>query len=243
MRKYAIITQSRCGYQLLTHLMNSNRSILGLGEIFSNKIEVRRKSLFNNRIHVLDEKGSAVGYVRNTLTNYANKSRKQIFGFKLNYTDCIENQNWSSLWDEIANNKWHIIHLTRSNALDRAISEKLANKQKRWNYKPYDTQVRITFKELEFHYNRSIKWQQKTNDRFRECPMYHLTYEELIRNKEDTCKKIQSFLGVKSQNLKCKLPKQRIGGQATFLINYRHLYSQCIIHPIYKKWLTDIPVI
>lgn len=28
--------------------------------------------------------------------------------------------------------------------------------------------------------------------------------------------------------------------QSKHLKNYRHLYSKCIVHPIYKKWLTDI---
>jgi LPS sulfotransferase NodH len=243
MRNFVIIAELRSGYQLLSTLLNSNPEILCFGEIFGRKREIRIKSLFNNQIPVLEDKDSAVAYVHNILTKQAENTHRKTFGFKLNYVDCLENENWLPLWDEIESNKWNVIHLRRLNILDRAISEKLAIKQWRWNYQQYDTQIRISFDELDFYYHRAKEWQEITNSRFQKCPIYDLTYEELTQQKNKTCEKLQNFLGVSPINLWSKMPKQRIGGQSTFLLNYRHLYSQCIKHPIYKHYLTDIPVI
>lgn len=243
MINFVIIAELRSGYQLLATLLNSNPELLCFGEIFGRKREVRIKSLFNNKIPVLENENSAVEYVHNILTKHAKYTNRKAFGFKLNYVDCLENQNWLPLWNEIEHNKWHVIHLKRLNILDRAISEKLAIKQWRWNHEQYDTKIRLTFDELEFYYNRAKEWQERTNNRFRECPIYNLTYEDLTQNKIKTCEEIQKFLEVSPRKLWSKMPKQRVGGQSTFLVNYRHLYSQCIKHPIYKQYLTDIPVI
>jgi len=243
MTNFVIIAELRSGYQLLATLLNSNPEVLCLGEIYGRKRSVRIQSLFGNEVPVLEDSDSSVNYFKTVLAPLAERTNRKAFGFKLNYVDCMENDNWRELWDFIASERWHVIHLRRLNVLDRAISEKLAIEQWRWNNEQYDTQIRITFDELEFYYQRALRWQKWANDHFKNSPICHVTYEELTRQRYQTCQKVQEFLGVQPRELTSFMQKQRVGGQATFVKNYRRLYSQCVSHPIYKHWLTDIPVI
>ena len=221
MKTFVIISERHSGCQLLASLLNSNQEILCFGEIFGVRKDFR-------------ENGNAVDYVKNTITKYTEKTHRKALGFTLNYIDFKEN-NWMPLLNEMSKNKWRVIHLTRLNILDRVVSEKLNSNNK--------TEVRITFDELEFYHNRTKMWQEKTNKSFKNCPLYHMTYEMLIQKQDECCEKIQEFLKVKKQKLSGQLETQKTGGQASFICNYRHLYSQCLTHPIYKKYLTDIPVV
>lgn len=243
MKNFLIIAELRSGYQFLSTLLNSNPKILCFGEVFGRRKEVREQSLFQHKIPASEPMNSAVAYVENTLGPYAANIGKESFGFKLNYNDCREEENWRSLWNHVSEEKWNIIHLQRHNILDRALSQKLAIKQWRWNHEQYDTQVRITFDELNWYYESSMKWRQWANEFFHDSQIYNLYYEDLVglQNKK-YYKEIQEFIGVSPVELRSNMKKQRVGGQSTFLVNYRHLYNQCIKHPIYKSFLTDIPI-
>lgn len=242
MNKFVIVAQLRSGYQFLSQLLNSNGHVLCFGEIFGSDKAVRQKSFFGNKISAIEDDEEVVDYINHNLIKYVFKKKVKAFGFKLNYVDCKHNENWAHIWDHIAAHKWKIIHLHRENLLDRLISEKLAHKSNHWAWKPYaDTQIEVTFPELEFYRNQSLQWQEWANNHFKDSPMMQLTYEELTGNTEEVCDKVQEFIGVEKRNLWTEMPKQRTGGQATYLSNYRELYRECINHPIFKSYLTDLP--
>lgn len=243
MIKFVIIAEARCGYQFLASLLRSHPDVMCFGEVFGRKHEVRKSSLFGEDLPVSEEKDSAIKYLESQLVSHAVRNNKKVIGFKLNHNDCVEIENWKSLWNYLVEEKWKVIHLQRKNLLDRALSEKLAIKDWNWNLKIYDSGVRITFDELEYYHNRSVERKNQIYKKFAKNEMLDVFYEELNEKTKSTCATVQSFLNIDTKTLSSTMKKQRIGGQATFIINYRHLYHRCIKHPIYKKWLTDIPII
>lgn len=242
MNKFVIIAELRSGYQFLSQLLNSHSNIRCFGEIFGSDKSVRQQSFFRfqNKIPAIEENENIIYYIEKMNKKVAEDKNINSYGFKLNYVDCKQNNNWKNIWDYIKKNNWKIIHLKRLNLLDRLISYKLASKTGKWSWAKYDSKIDISFQELEFHYNQSKSWQQWTNDYFKNCSLIDINYEDLTNKTKETCERIQCFLNVKNEILTAELPKQRVGKQCYFISNYKKLYKDCQKNPVFKRYLTDV---
>lgn len=238
MRNFLILAEVRSGYQLMATLLNSNPQVICLGEIFGSDRDIRAKSLFQFPAPVIEETDLAVDYVQR-ISKTARSKRCRAFGFKLNYV-CARSQNWSGLWDYAVAKRWHVIHLRRENLLDRLISERLASSDNNWNHNEYDNKIQINIHDLEVSYQKSVVSQQWADQFFRKNPVCNMTYEELDGNKEESCNKLQDFLGVTRRPLKTFMKKQRVGKQSKFVSNYTELYRDCKQHPVFSTWLDGI---
>ena len=230
MNHYVIIAHIRVGYQYLASLLHSHPQILSLGEIFVDSKDVRSHSLFGAKIPVFEQDWNPILYIKDNIDPYAEQHQFKITGFKLSYEQ-------DQFWDYIK--EWKIIHLTRTNLLDRYISEKLAIKEEKWNIQDYSKTIHIPTDCFIEYCDISIFNENAVNEYFNPLK---INYEELSNNTIETYSKILEYLEVEQCVLKSAVNKQRTKGQAHYISNYNQLYSD-LIKSEYSKYLTDIPMI
>ena len=213
------------------------------GEIFGSNRDIRIVSLFNQPLRPVEDSDNAVEYVNEVLLPYAQKHGIEAIGWKLNYV-CARTPNWRCLWDHAKHDKWHIIHLTRRNLLDRMLSEKLAAINKNWNRGDYKHKCQFSFEEVRWQISRSQKWQQETRKFFTENPILELEYEALQQHAEGALDQTQDFLGIRRAPLTSPMQKQRSGGQRQYIDNFKLLYKETKKQkPLYLQFFDDIALL
>lgn len=231
MNNFVIVTEPRTGFQWLSSLLNSHPDILCLGEIFNTKEDVRIDGIGKTFRHMKDE--AAVEYIQE-LTKVCNK----IWGFKLSYT-YTQADSCDGLWDYILDQKWKIIHLTRSNLLDRYISFKIATTEQNWTDKAYSSKTSIFADELIVASSLSMTHQSQIRSEIKHNPVFEITYEQL-RDRQ-VLEELQLFLGVKPLILISNISRQRNKPQSEMVVGYKELYKEFVNHPVYCKWFDGIP--
>lgn len=235
MKHFAIVTEARCGYQLLAQLLNSNPEVRCLGEIYSSNPATRRKSMFSHEFPIIEEWADGVEYFEKIKQSID----RPIFGFKLGYV-CARREEWQNIRAKVLSDRWPVIHLYRENYLDRVISDKLASYEENWNNREYHSKIPLHPEELQYLYNRGLKWRTDAKAYLVDNPVLWLSYEELTQDRDAACEKVQRLIGANPIKLSCAIKKQRVGSQRQYIKNYKQLYDSCINHPIFGKWLDGI---
>jgi len=224
MKNFVIVAELRSGYQMLATSLNSHPGIFCFGEIFGSDKAIRKKSLFNQQIPVLEDNGNPVNYIKNVLSTYAKNKGLRAVGFKLNYV-CARKPDWRCLWDHVREEQWSVIHLTRNNLLNRMTSQLLADQENNWSFQEYKTTVEITPEHFLFAWNRSREWQQNLREEMKGVPILEVTYEDMDESPQGIFNEVQYFLEVKPKALKIPMVKQQTKRQSEVISNYRELYS------------------
>jgi hypothetical protein len=236
MRNFLILTEARCGYQFLSQLLNSNPEVFCLGEIFGNKSEVRKGSMFQCPFRTVEENEDPVVYLQNLYDQFG---AGRVFGFKLHYVHAGR-PSWAKLWTHIAEEQWNVIHLYRENLLDRLISDNLAVTERNWNRGLYKSQIEIAPQELQSMTDRSLFWREDGIKRLSNNPMLFISYEDLVSKQDEVCWKIQRFLGVTQMTLTANTIKQRVGRQRQYVSNYNEIYRAFYDHQTFGKWFDGV---
>ena len=226
MKNFVIVAELRSGYQMMATALNSHPSVFCFGEIFGSDRNIRKKSLFNQKIPVIEDNDDPVLYV-NTLNKYGEKTKKKAIGFKLNYV-CARTPNWSNLWNHIVKNNWSVIHLTRKNLLNRLMSQLLAQQENNWNHKKYHTKITIDPSKFLFWCNQSFNWQNQLRSQMKPSQLMEIVYEDVEYDMQKEFNKVQEFIGVQPRQLKTPMKKQQTRTQSSVINNYRQLYTSVV---------------
>ena len=220
MNRFVIITEVRTGYQMIAMALNSHPDVICLGEIFGSDRDIRKQSLFRNKVDVYEEDDCPVEYLESVTSSLDCGS----FGFKLNYDDHVRLPNLCHLKSYLRDTGWKIIHLTRENMLDRLMSQKLAWQEEVWRDKEYSSRVHI--EPLEFINNciHSWQWRDETEMFFRDSNLLRVFYEKTSSCPEHGMDRIQRFIGCEPMKLSIITRKQMRKSQFYHIQNFRELY-------------------
>lgn len=241
MVKFIILTEIRTGYKWLASSLCSHPDAFCFGEIFGSTRGVRQASMFNMPIHCIIEKEDPVIWLQENIEQWGKKNKLQAVGFKLNYVDGIQlngkynKSRWDNLWHYVSSGEYKIIHLTRANLVDRALSELLADKDKIWANDDYDSKIRIEPNHLIKIIHRSERWQADARQRFEE--LFEITYEQM-QFVPKSLTQLQQYLGLEAQTLTSNQKKQRKNQQSYYIENYDELSTMLKIYfPCYRNML------
>ena len=235
MIKFVILTEIRTGYKWLSSLISSHPKSFCFGEIFGSDEEVRQQSMFAKPLTAIKEKEDPKIWLKDNIEKWAVKNKLDAVGFKVNYIDGKYNNNWDSLWEYI-DKDFKIIHLTRNNLLDRALSELLAVKENKWATHDYKSKINIDPNHLLKIVKRSENWQKEAKNKFDR--MFELTYEQMKYDPKSLIN-MQSFLGLEPQLLDSGSKKQRQFNQSHYIKNYKEISRIIREYPCYKYMLDD----
>jgi len=237
MIKFVIVTEIRTGYKYLASCLRSHPHAFCFGEIFGSERWNRIDSLVFPLPPIEDGQDS-IKYLDDTIFAFAEKNHWKAAGFKLNYV-CARQPAWAPLWDQIKEEDWKVVHLTRKNLFDRVLSELLAVNEQNWSDDAYNSKMPIDIKHVHNMIQRSMQWQEETNQFFASTPLLKVNYEDLTSTK--TLRQVQKFIGLKPCKLNTIMKKQRTKRQKDYIANYEELLHECATrHPEYLRFFDRI---
>jgi LPS sulfotransferase NodH len=208
--RFIVLTRSRTGSNLLLSFLNSHPNVFSDGEIFA-------------KLHGKDPLARLDSAFGRQPRNIKAK------GFKIFYYHPLDAKA-DALWERLAGqNDIHVIHLTRRNILRTLVSRKIATIGDSWTGTRFDTagpagkRVTLTIEELNEGFRQTREWEQAAEARFREHPLLHVTYEELVQDPRATSARLTDFLGVSFNEPRTGLRQQNPEGLRKLLSNYEEL--------------------
>jgi len=210
-RRFIVLTRSRTGSNLLVSFLNSHSHIYAESEIFS---------WLAGRDH------------RDVLSKTFDKQPFFIKakGFKLFYYHPQDDDSGALWQDLVAMKDLYVIHLKRKNILRTLVSRKIAGMADVWTARTSSelrTQgkrsVTFTTEELREGFLQTRAWETRGDEMFREHPMVHVYYEDMIDSPYHTFAQITDFLGVRYQKPGTTLKKQNPESLRNLVANYDEL--------------------
>jgi LPS sulfotransferase NodH len=120
-------------------------------------------------------------------------------------------------------NDLHVIHLTRENMLESYVSLIQARFNGEWTKSAGTSPVELDPGEC-ITYFKSIEEARKSSIRyFASKPVLHVTYEDLVKEKEQTLREVTEFLKVKNHPMHSVLQVQREGTLSERIMNYEEV--------------------
>jgi len=236
MVKFIILTEIRTGYKWLASLLSSHPQAFCFGELFCSGRGVRQASMFDKPMRAIKEKEDPVIWLKENIEKWGQEENLDVLGFKVNYVDGKYNKKWDSLWEYIKELK--IIHLTRKNLIDRALSEFLANKEKNWANEDYKSEIYIEPNHLLRIIHRSENWQKNARIMFK--GMFEITYEQ-IQSQPKRMIELQRYLELTPQLLGSEQKKQRQYKQSHYIENYSEIRDMIRKYfPCYENMLDHL---
>jgi len=211
---FIVLTRSRTGSSMLISFLDSHPNIIAEGEIFH--------TIKDNDCLTLLEKVFA-----------QQSPHIKAKGFKIFYYHPLDDEQ-SDIWKHLVNIKnLHVIHLKRRNILRTLISRKIAGSQKVWSVKKASNflipsqskSIEFNALELEKGFIVTREWEKKGDDLFRNHPLLNVFYEDLVKEPEESFKKITGFLGVCYVQPSTDLQKQNPEKTTDLLLNFDELKS------------------
>ena len=210
--RFAIVTRSRTGSNLLLSLLRSHPNVWAEGEIFrrlnDRPFEPGLRRLFSRQPF----------YVAAA-------------GFKIFYYHPLDAQA-CRLWERLTDMpELKIIHLTRQNLLRVAVSRELARQSGRWaSYRDAEPvmkkAVRFEPQQLEDVFEQTQTWIAQTNSRFAHHDMLTVTYEDLTSTTNAALARITRFLGVAPIAASSTLKRQNPESLQELIENYDELKTR-----------------
>lgn len=226
-KKFAVITRSRTGSNLLISLLNSHPQIEANGEVFSSVKNRNCNEIWN--------------------TIFSKKSKRiQLVGFKIFYYHPNESDD-KEVWELLKNDKTiKIVHLRRENKLRTHVSRLIAGKLDVWKSQNILTPVKekkveIEIEELlkDFHETESYEFQTRRD--FLNHPFLELTYESLVKDKESLMQAILKFMEVDWVSLESSLRKQNSETLEELIHNYDDIKA-CLNKTRYSNFFDEEPI-
>lgn len=212
-RRFMILSRTRTGSTMLLSFLNSHPNIYAEGEIFR---------ALNGRSYkyILDK-------VYSTHPSYIKAK-----GFKIFYTDPMDDDS-NEVWDDLTGmDDLYVIHLKRRNILRTILSRKIAATQGVWatwsrkeRNSDINKMVSFTVEELEFSFKQTRDAEIKGDLDFCEHPLITAYYEDLVADTENEFGKVTDFLGVEYVPPKTNLRKQNPESLRDLIVNYDELKS------------------
>lgn len=150
-------------------------------------------------------------------------------GFKLfeDHLHSIESGQREALWDWLVSQQGlKVVFLVRENYLDTEVSFKLAMQSGNWrskrNHDKY-AKIKIEYEELSKRFKQREGILQRIEDKIQDLDVLKVTYESMLRDKEQTLSMIQDFLGLERQSLTTSLRKQQGRELKEVIENYDEL--------------------
>lgn len=222
--RFVILGQERTGSTLLQMLLNSDASVISMGEIFNDVVSIRRKNPF---LHVIAAGADPIPFMENSIYCDYNESTKAV-GFKLFYHHARKGP-WSKVWNYLAENGVKIIHQKRRNLLDRYLSLRLAERTNQWILiEGRDRPVATDPIELDPHdclrdFYKTVWFYNWADEFFVHNPMLEVYYEDLSADPAPVSQQVQDFLGLEPKLLSTKMVKQQRKTKAEMISNYTEL--------------------
>ena len=208
--KFIIITRSRTGSNLLMSLLDSHPNVIAKGELFESLKGRTCKDVWNE---IYDKKPKHIQY----------------FGFKIFYYHPIDSDD-KEVWNYIKNDESiKLIHLTRKNMLRTVVSRQIAEKTNRWSNVD-NKKIQITEKMVEIDINYCLNefkltkdYENKIRSEFKREFYMELTYEDLVKDKQEMMTRIFNFLGIENTVAKSRTIKQNSEKLEDLILNYSEL--------------------
>lgn len=239
---FIILGQGRTGSTYLIGLLSSHPKIATYSELFHND-ELERIRL-NYPIGAIMPGMDPGEYLHNRIFKDFPPEIKAV-GFKIFYGHA--RTHWKSTWAYLRKIKVRVIHLKRSNYLDRHLSEQLASRSNLWSSLQkvdgvnYNTPI-VLDPETCLNNFWDYENKQKFSDKFfARNPMLNVYYEDLVSNFEAETRRILDFLGVEFQPLLSNFQKQRKLAKSVVIENHdelkEYIGKAMVNHPFKQKWL------
>ena len=237
MVKFIIISEIRTGYKWVASNLCSHPKAFCFGEIFGCSPPVRQQSMFNQPLKACKEDENPVKWLKGTVENWAEEKNLDAIGFKINYVDGKHKSEWYDLWKYISAGEYKIIHLTRGNLIDRALSEMLAYEENNWANRDYKSKIVFPPETLIKMLIKSEYWQWEAGCLFPN--MFELKYETIPQQLGD----LQKFLGLEPQELSSAQRRQRHKKQYHYIQNYKQLRDMIVTYfPRFKHMLDPLEI-
>lgn len=226
---FVILTMPRSGSTLLADLLNSHKKISCHDEVFH----------ILNSFVVSKEKDPRLNFKKNTrifffkkVASYLRTNKNELLGCKILIGNFFNEKNiqLSGRLKEyvLKDKKLKVILIRRRNSVRRYISNVSARKNKIWHIKNnISKQKKIEFDFKEFL--NFVKDEEKTLAKFYKNLDYkerllEVYYEDIYgKDKENSLKKIQEFLGVEYQDLRSDFKKINNFDVSEMISNYEEV--------------------
>lgn len=209
-KKFIVITRSRTGSNLLISFLNSHPNIIAKGEVFRRIGDKPSIMVWNN---FFSKKLKNVKYV----------------GFKIFYYHPLDSQD-KDVWNYIKNDKKiKLIHLTRENMLRTVVSREIADKTNTWTNKhgrkieTKDKRISLDVEKCFEEFETTKNHENGIRDKFKRTDFLELTYEDLVKNNQDSINKVFNFLQVENRLVKSSYKKQNKESLRELIINFDDL--------------------
>ncbi len=223
--KFIVLTRSRTGSNLLMSFLNSHPDISAQGEIFS-RIDGRDYKV------ILEE---AFGHL--------SPCEVKAKGFKIFYYHPVDGSS-PGLWNALTSNAdIKVIHLKRRNVLHTLISRKIAGITDVWGIRSGlssqdGSTIQFTTEELKKGFLQTEKWEQRGAKMFAGHSLHTVYYEDLVKDRDESLRKIVVFLGLRYYPLKTNMVKQNRRTPRETISNYDALKAE-FANTEYEKFFVD----
>jgi len=229
-----IICPPRTGSSLLGESLSTHTQIRYGFEVFNrwnnNIPSTKWKIKELKRIYKVDESELFKKGVLSPLLNAMNFFPLVMKEFNLIKIICDHLPLNSPIWGEIKEKKYNIIYLKR-NKLDSCISFCLAKNTQIWqqrnNKQNEDKRIQITSKDVTWFIEHFDKHINHIQEKLVANESITINYSDLTKSWKKSLEKIQTFMGIKYENISPVIFKRNIK-KRRIVANYGDLYSDLI---------------
>ena len=227
-QKFIVLTHARSGSSMLVATLGQHPEIIRFQEIFtSGSIGFNTEGFDNNSEKMIRLRNRCpIEFLQRQIFSSYPSSIKAV-GFKL-FPEQIDNKHLSSVWDWIvANKSIRIILLTRDNLLEAYVSKLIALKTNgfRCMYESdrTNTTVNVNFEDCLSEFQKRHVYNQKALEQLKHHKLLCLEYEEVVRDLDNSFRKLQEFLGVTVQPISVVSLKKEVRPMSEVIENYAEL--------------------
>jgi LPS sulfotransferase NodH len=239
--RFVVTCPARTGSSMLTSLLQSHPEICCHGEVFGWRVfegfkginyngpisEHRKPPIVDKLVQLrLDD---PVLFLRDFVL-FAGEYKA--VGLKFKYEE-LSIEHFTAVRHWIRDNQdIKIIHLTRQNLLKRYASQVIATKITKvfntWQEVPPPTRITLSPEECEREFAHTEQRQERYTKLFAKHDVLHMTYEELIADRDVKLTQIQTFLGLEPTELRTGMKKLNPDSLADLLENYNELHQHFV---------------
>ncbi|HET7010798.1 MAG TPA: sulfotransferase [Anaerolineales bacterium] len=199
--KFIILGRSRTGSNLLRGLLNSQRGVLVLGEIFKNPqgIEWGMEGIAEPPGALALYRADPVRFLDSCVFDGLGR-RSRAVGFKLFYYHAQE-ESRRAVWEHLRRQPdLHVIHIQRANILRTHLSRARAERDNRWVNLTGERETRapieLRYEDCLQDFMQTRTWEEEFDRFFQAQPKRRVLYESLAADLARELRRIQEFLGL-----------------------------------------------
>ena len=241
--QYMIMCRARTGSTLLSYALGCHSELMGDGEIFNEGDFTKvnpMKAIFKLKT---SEALQIKSQTRVDMRKYLDHFHGRLNGFKLLYGQWDE---IPYLFDHLKDTRPHIkiIYLER-NVSHSVVSDWMARTRGLFHkYQaedvPYPDAVNIPLDHVDWYFEKFANRQPFYRNQLSGLDSIEIHYEDLIRQWDEACYQIESFLRIKSELLP-KITKKVLPEPENYVINYNEVRERCdsLMRELYSPKLPE----